>query len=157
MSLDPDLLRAFRVARYRVCAAGRPRIHVGRRAPAVEALAADAQAFGFITACNPDGRRRGRASNVRDDAALAAALRAAGFDLHRAIAGDVAGRWNEAGWLVAATDAHDAFARLDALALRFGQLGVLAWRRGGRVRLRIHARAPAGLPPACVDAVPRCR
>ena len=55
-----------------------------------------------------------------------------------------AGAWREPGWLLADLDA----ALGDALAREFGQAGVLAWRRGEPVRLRMLLGRPAQAEPA---------
>nr|WP_257644316.1 DUF3293 domain-containing protein [Luteimonas salinisoli] len=102
----------------------------------------------MLSAWNPRSRPLAEALNRAADAHLAQAIRASGRRALRASAAAPDGGWREPGWLVAGIDA----AALDALALRFGQLGVLHWQRGRTVRMRMYGARPADLDPhPCVD------
>ena len=140
---DPDdvatLATAFAMALYRVPELGAAgRVHVGVAALALE-QAMPAQAYGFITAWNPDPRSTSRLGNDRADAALGAELDALRVRHLRAFASDARGGHREDGWLVLDLP----LAEVDRLARRFGQDGVLAWRAGEAVRLRLYHAAPA--------------
>jgi hypothetical protein len=139
--LDAEALAAaYRAARYLAdTPMGAHAVAVGEPAPALEA-GIDAASFAFITAWNPASRPCGDGENRAADARLAIEVDARGIRRWpmRACARD--GGWAEPGWLLAGIDP----ATLDGLARRFGQAGVLFWRRGEPVRLRMLLPGPAG-------------
>lgn len=109
----------------------------------------DASSFGLLSAWNPHSVQRPETLNREADAALQAALEAAGLAHCPAFAAARNRSWREPGWLVLDMPPST----LDALARRFDQLGTLHWERGGPVRLRMYASPPergAGLPD-CID------
>lgn len=139
---NPDdvaaLATAFAKAHYRVPELGAAgTVHVGVVAQALEQVL-PAQSYGFITAWNPDSEASSPPPNDRRDGALAAELDALGIRRLRATAADAAGGHREDGWLVPDLP----LAQIDRLARRFGQDGVLAWRAGDAVRLRLYHVAP---------------
>lgn len=138
---DPEALAAaFAKAHYRVPELGPAGIlRVGAVARAVE-QAMPARAYGFITAWNPASGSLSAADNQRADGALADELDALRMRRQRAFASDAQGGHREDGWLVL----DPPLAELDRLASRFGQDGVLAWRTGKPVRLRLYHAAPSG-------------
>ncbi|MDH5821659.1 DUF3293 domain-containing protein [Luteimonas sp. RD2P54] len=136
------LQRAYLEAVYRCRVGGRwlP-LRIGESAPAIDAALPGIACFGLLSAWNPGSRPLAEPENRSADARLARALRAAGW---RALPGSAAaadGVWREPGWLIAGIGQ----AALDALALRFGQLGALHWRRGGRVGMRMYRERPESL------------
>jgi hypothetical protein len=137
---DPAALAgAFANARYRVPEledAGN--VHVGTQARALEA-ALPAGRYAFITAWNADSETGDKPDNDRADGELAAELDRLGARRFRAEAADAQGGHREEGWLVLDLPV----AELDRLARHFGQDGVLSWRAGEPVRLRLYHREPA--------------
>ena len=133
-----ELAAAYADAEYAVVLDGDAlQLHVGKRATDLEAYW-PAQRYAFITAWNPASVPHSDATNETANALLAARLDAAGVARQPAHAYDHRGEWREAGWLVA--DLDDAI--LDLLACEFGQAGVLAWRFGEPVRLRMLLSKP---------------
>ena len=137
---DPEALAAaFAKAPYRVPELGAAGVlHVGAVAHALE-QAMPARAYGFITAWNPDSGSSSPAINDRADEDLIAELDALRIRRLRAFASDDHGGHREDGWLVLDLP----LAELDRLGRRFGQDGVLAWRTGEPVRLRLYHAAPS--------------
>jgi hypothetical protein len=119
--------------------------------PGLEFLRAhpDARGCGLVSAWNPQSVERPEALNRKADAAMQAALEAAGLPHRPAFAAARNRSWREPSWLVLDVPAS----LLDALARRFGQLGTLHWERGGPVRLRMYAPAPVPTQalPDCID------
>ena len=152
---DPVALAAtFSNAHYTVPELGTAGVlHVGALAPALE-RAMPARSYGFITAWNP-GSQSSRPDNDRADAALVAELDALQIRRHRAFASDPEGGHREDGWLVLDLP----LAGIDRLARRFGQDGVLAWRAGLAVRLRLYHSRPdtAGVAAPWIDWIGRPR
>ncbi len=153
---DPEkwrLARAWCAARYEVrLPEGRLPLRVGEPATALEARL-PAHAYLLITAWNPPLAVRTAEENRQADRRLQAWLREHGLTHVPAFASDGAGDWNEPGWL--ATDlARD---EADALARAFSQGGILHWRHGQPVRLRLLWPPPSGPAPqpafAAVDWV----
>jgi len=145
------LLQAYLAAAYRVrLADGWQPLRIGEPAPAL-AQCLPARAWTLVTAWNPQSLPQAAAANAAADAALQSALDAAGLRRLPATGGDAAGTWHEDGWLVADLPAAQA----DRLAQRLGQAGVLHWRHGEPVRLRMYRPRPAGIDaPPWVDWVP---
>ncbi|WP_372013185.1 DUF3293 domain-containing protein [Pseudoxanthomonas sp. 10H] len=144
------LLRAYLAARYRVHLGHGEwlALVVGRPAPAELARtfpAASGSPLTLVTGWNPQSRPQPAASNLAADAALRAELDALHRPVLRTTSGDVDGHWEEPGWLVAGLDTATA----DRLARRYGQAGLLHWRPGDPVRLRMYRTPPSG---AAADA-----
>jgi hypothetical protein len=142
--MTAGLLKAYLDARYEVeLAAGRVLLHVGQPAPALE-RALPAPCYALLTAWNPQSEPREDEANRAADADLQAELTALALTRLRAHGGDGVGHWHEPGWLVAGLEAAQA----DHLARRYGQAGILHWRHGEPVRLRMYGpRPPGDLPP----------
>ncbi|WP_447730570.1 DUF3293 domain-containing protein [Pseudoxanthomonas suwonensis] len=148
------LLGAYLEARYEVHGPGgilllRP----GQPAPQGLDAVLPAARWTLITASNPGSQPRSGADNHRAHAILQAGLDALGLRRLPTLASDTQGNWPEPGWLVADLSTADT----DALARRFGQAGVLHWRTGEAVRLRIYLAPPAdgleGIDTTCVEWV----
>jgi hypothetical protein len=133
-----ELAASYAAADYAVVLDGDAiALHVGQPATDVEAYWA-ARSYAFITAWNPASRPLTDAANDLADAQLMARLDALGVVRHPAWSADHAGQWRESGWLVADLDVEV----LDALAIEFGQAGVLFWKHGEPVRLRMVVTRP---------------
>ena len=113
-------------------------LRIGLPAPGPELAHPRTGAFALLSAWDPQSVPRPEASNRRADQALHGALLASGRDFVPAFSSAPDRSWREPSWLAMDLDPDD----LDALARRFGQLGVLAWRRGEPVRLRMFAQRP---------------
>jgi uncharacterized protein DUF3293 len=140
---NPDditaLADAFSRAHYMVPELGdAARMHVGALASAIEARIA-ATDYGFITAWNPDSASAARIDNDCADGELGAEIDRLGCRRLRAHAQDDQGAHREEGWLVLDLPLQE----MDRLARRFGQDGVLTWRAGQPVRLRLYHPEPA--------------
>lgn len=137
------LAHAYLAADYRWELDGQWReLAIGEPAPEADARFAEAGEFGLLTAWNPHSViRPERANRVADDA-LQAELAASGADFRPGFAAAHNRSWREPGWLVAGLP----MAALDALAQRYGQLGILYWPRGAAVRLRLFHAQPVGWP-----------
>lgn len=134
-----ELAVAYAAADYAVALDGDALpLRVGRPAADLEAYWPAAR-YMFVTAWNPASEPHSDSANHAADERLVARLDAAGVQRHAAWAEDTAGEWREPGWLLA--DLDEALAH--ALARDFGQAGVLAWRRGEPVRLRMLIARPA--------------
>lgn len=134
------LLQAWRIAAYAVWLEETAwPLRIGERAGALEQRA-PAGAYALISAWNPPPGMTPGANNHAQDRRLQARLREAGLIAHAAEAGDNHGDWREPGWLV--LDA--ARPQADALAREFGQGGLLYWRRGDAVGLRLMWSRPPG-------------
>lgn len=139
-----ELAIAYAAADYAVALDGDALpLRVGRPAADLEAYW-PAASYLFMTAWNPASEPHSDSANHAADERLVARLDAIGVQRHAAWAEDVAGQWREPGWLLA--DLDDAVA--NALAREFGQAGVLAWRRGEPVRLRMLIARPRHAGPA---------
>lgn len=159
------LLTAYLGAHYRVYLDDRAwlALEIGQPAPATLAQSLPATPCTLVTAWNPQSVARSREANDAADAALHAELDGLGVPVLRALAGQAHddgvvpafGRagprrdaseprsgqdWSEPGWLVGGLDT----AATDALARRYGQAGILHWRQGEPVRLRMYRPPPAG-------------
>ncbi|HEV8694266.1 MAG TPA: DUF3293 domain-containing protein [Lysobacter sp.] len=151
-----ELVAAYASAEYAVVLDGDAlQLHVGAPASDLEAYW-PAQQYAFITAWNPASIPHSDAANETANEALVARLDAMGLPRQPAHAYDRTGEWREAGWLVTDIDT----CALDLLAREFGQAGVLAWRYGEPVRLRMllpkppHAEAGGQIdwvPQDCPD------
>lgn len=133
-----ELALAYAAAEYAVALDGDALpLRVGRPAADLEAYW-PASRYLFVSAWNPASEPHSESANRAADERLIARLEAAGIPRHAAWAQDSAGEWREPGWLLA--DLDDLAA--NALARDFGQAGVLAWRRGEPVRLRMLIARP---------------
>jgi hypothetical protein len=165
------LLAAYLGAHYRVWLDDGAWVvlEIGQPAPAELAQSLPARWFTMVTAWNPQSVMRTQDANDAADAALRAELDRLGLPRLRALAGSGEGSgqvfpgqvsrghvrsepggledWSEPGWLVGGLDAAAA----DALAGRYDQTGILHWRQGEAVRLRIHRPRPAGTAHRWVD------
>ena len=141
---DPEkcrLARAWCAARYEVSPGeGRFPLRIGAPAKALEARF-PARDYLWITAWNPPLARRTAEENRRADQRLRAHLRETGHVHLPAGASDDTGGWHEPGWMVLDLARDDA----DALARAFAQGGILHWRHGQAVRLRLMWLPPSGL------------
>jgi hypothetical protein len=137
------LAHAYLAADYRWELDGRWHdLAIGQPAPELEACFPDANEFGLVSAWNPHSVvRPERANRVADDA-LRASLQTTGLPHRPGFSAARNRSWREPGWVVMGLPVDE----LDALAQRFGQLGVLHWQRGGRVRLRLYHASPRGWP-----------
>ncbi|QWF19327.1 DUF3293 domain-containing protein [Lysobacter capsici] len=139
-----ELAIAYAAADYAVALDGDALpLRVGRPAVDLEAYW-PASRYLFLTAWNPASEPHSDSANRAADERLVSRLDAVGVQRHAAWAEDAAGQWREPGWLLA--DLDDAVA--NALAREFGQAGVLAWRRGEPVRLRMLLGRPDHAEPA---------
>lgn len=133
-----ELATAYAVARYAVRLDGDTLpLRVGEPAPDLEAYW-PAECYTFITAWNPASEPHSDDANQTADALMVAQLDAVGVQRLAAWAEDPDGEWREPGWLLADMD-NDI---VDRLAHEFGQAGVLRWRRGEPVRLRMLVERP---------------
>lgn len=112
---------------------------VGQRAADIE-LQLPAQRYLFVTAWNPPPGEAPRQANLQAGERLHALLSADGYLCHPALGCDGKGGATEHGWLAREVPLE----RADALAREFGQGGILYWRRGEPVRLRMQWPRPAG-------------
>jgi len=139
---DPEkhrLARAWCGACYEVLAGdGVFPLRVGEPAQALERRL-PAPSYLWITAWNPPLARRTEEQNRQADLRLQARLQDAGRIHVPARASDGDGGWIEPGWLVLDMAPGEA----DALARAFLQGGILHWRQGQPVRLRLMWPAPA--------------
>jgi len=134
-----ELALVYLHAEYLVAVGRREwRFRIGLPAAEIEAVL-DAERYLFVSAWNPLSNEAGLADNMDADQRLQARLQQAGFQHHSALAGDNLGQHREHGWLV--LDLPEASA--DTLAREFGQAGVVYWRRGEPVRLRMQSMRPA--------------
>jgi hypothetical protein len=139
-----ELALAYAAAEYAVALDGDALpLRVGRPARDLEAYW-PATRYLFVSAWNPASQPHSDSANQAADERLVARLNTAGVQRHAAWAQDEAGQWREPGWLLA--DLDDPVA--NTLARDFGQAGVLAWRRGEPVRLRMLIARPADAQPA---------
>lgn len=136
MRLTPDVLDAWRHTDYRVrlAAGGFASIRCGLApSPALRALLRDAdEPWGFLTAWNPGGVVCPRAANRRRQRRLRDELIRLGLRAYAGIGVGARG-WREPSLFIAGIEP----AALDALARRFGQLGVLRGRGAGPAELHL--------------------
>lgn len=138
-----ELAHAYLQADYLVAVGRREwRLRIGASAAELESVLGAAR-YLFMTAWNPRSTDTGLAGNMEADQRLQARLQQAGFQHHSALGSDIAGEHREHGWLV--LDLPEATA--DLLAREFAQAGVVYWRRGQPVRLRMQSTAPAQWRP----------
>jgi hypothetical protein len=116
-------------------------LRIGLPAPGPELVHTGAGTFGLLSAWNPQSVLRPEPENRHADQALHDALLASGKAFVPAFSSAPDRSWREPSWLVMDL----ALADLDALGGRFGQLGMLAWRRGQAVRLRMLSARPERL------------
>lgn len=129
------LAEAYRLAAYFVDLEGEAiEIAVGHLAARLEVLLGRADSFAYITACNPASELQPDAYNQRADRELRAAIDHHGYLRWPMNSSSPDGQWWEAGWLVG----NAPPALLDEWARRFRQRGILLWRRGEPVRLRMY-------------------
>ncbi|MDQ3206110.1 MAG: DUF3293 domain-containing protein [Pseudomonadota bacterium] len=144
------LATAYAAAQYVVMLDGDTlRLRVGEPAADVEAYWTG-QRYVFITAWNPASEPHSDTANMTADTLLVTQLDAMGLRRQSAWAESPDSSWREPGWLVADPEPSQS----DTLAQEFGQAGILAWRRGEPVRLRMLVpRPPNAEPLPCVDWV----
>lgn len=141
-----SLAEAYRLAAYFVDLEGDAiEIAVGHRANRLEAHLPGPATFAYISACNPGSELRPEAENRRADGELRAEIERQGLLRWPMHSSSPDGEWWEAGWLVGDAPAT----LLDGWARRFRQSGILLWRRGEAVRLRMYGRA--GSPHSQID------
>lgn len=133
-----ELASAYASAIYSVALDGDTvRLHVGQPASDLEAYW-PARNYVFLTAWNPASQPHSEGANQTADGLLVGELDAAGLARLAACAESPDGQWREPGWLLADADDH----LVDRLAGEFGQAGVLSWRSGEPVRLRMLVGRP---------------
>lgn len=149
MSLNNDLriatlLDAYYAAEYRWELDGEWRaLRIGQPAPEIEAFFPQSQRFGLLSAWDPQSIPRPDAVNRRADESLHTALIASGLPFRPGFSSAANRSWREPSWIV--MDMADA--DFDRLALRYGQLGTVVWRRGEPVGLRMYAQQPLMAKP----------
>lgn len=136
------LLRAYLAADYRWQHEGNWHdLRIGLPVPGAEMVYVGVQNFGLLSAWNPYSVERSEELNRDADQALHQALVTRGTRCVPAFSSAADRSWREPSWLAMDLPLAD----LDAMGRRFGQLGVLAWRRGEPVRLRLLLARPAGI------------
>jgi len=133
--MDEALLEAFRATTYHVCldAVRWAVIRVDLPLPAPLAAATGAQPWAFVTAWNPQARRRPPAENEAAQRELLASLsQHAGANVYPAIGVGTSG-WSEPSLFVTGMDV----AALDRLARSHGQLAYVHGEAGGHATLRV--------------------
>lgn len=106
---------------------------IGTPATTLESRLPQIERFGWITAWNPRSIARPKPENQRADHDLQQAVDALEVPRWYSEATPDDRRWLEPGWLLG----NVSTGSLERLAIRFGQLGVLHWRREMPVTLRI--------------------
>ncbi|MBA2078587.1 DUF3293 domain-containing protein [Rhodanobacter sp. PCA2] len=133
--MDEALLEAFRSTTYHVCldAVRWAIIRVDLPLPAPLAAVVGAQPWAFVTAWNPQARRRPPAENEAAQHELLAALeQQAGAKVYPAIGVGTSG-WSEPSLFVTGA----GVATLDGLTRSHGQLAYVHGEAGGHATLRI--------------------
>ncbi|MEW9572850.1 DUF3293 domain-containing protein [Rhodanobacter sp. Si-c] len=133
--MDEALLEAFRSTTYHVCldTVSWAIIRVDLPLPAPLANVVGAQPWAFITAWNPQARRRPPAENEAAQRELLAALkRQAGVNVYAAIGVGTSG-WSEPSLFVTGMDVG----ALDQLTRSHGQLAYVHGEAGGHAMLRV--------------------
>lgn len=116
-------------------------LRIGLPAPGPELIHRDAGEFALLTAWDPQSVPRPEPVNRRADQALHDALLASGRNFLPAFSSASDRSWREPSWMVMDLPQSD----LDALGRRFGQLGMVTWRRGQALRLRMLVARPGRL------------
>lgn len=138
-----ELARAYAGAVYSVALDGDTLpLRVGQPAADLEAYW-PARGYAFLTAWNPASQPHSDEANHTADGLLVAELDAAGIARLAACAQSPDGQWREPGWLLSDAEEHV----VERLAQEFGQAGILSWRCGTPVRLKMLTGCPqpAGL------------
>ena len=133
--MDEALLEAFRATAYHVCldSVTWATIRVDLPLPAVLAEAVGARPWAFVTAWNPQARRRPPAENLAAQRKLLAALQnQPGVAVHPALGVGTSG-WSEPSLFVAGVGIDV----LDRLARDHGQLAYVHGEAGGVALLRV--------------------
>lgn len=133
--MDKALLEAFRSTTYHVCidTVRWAIIRVDLPLPVPLAAVVGAQPWAFITAWNPQARRRPPAENEAAQRELLIALKQqAGVKVYPAIGVGTSG-WSEPSLLVTAIGVE----ALDALTRSHGQLAYVYGEAGGHAMLRV--------------------
>lgn len=133
--MDEALLEAFRTTTYHVCldTVRWAVIRVDLPLPAPLAAATGAQPWAFVTAWNPQARRRAQAENEAAQRELLASLRQqAGVNVYPAIGVGTSG-WSEPSLFVTGMEV----AALDRLTRSHGQLAYVHGEAGGHATLRV--------------------
>lgn len=153
-TLDParlhELLHAYLDAEYRWELARRWRtLTIGALAPDMEQAFPEAKGFGLLSAWDPHSIKRPKPVNQAADDDLRKLLESSGRHYRAGFSSARNRSWREPSWIVADMSPT----KLDALARRFGQLGILCWTSGQPVRLRMYAPMPEDWPqPDCAHA-----
>lgn len=133
--MDEALLEAFRATAYHVCldTVTWATIRVDVPLPAPLAALAGARPWAFVTAWNPQARRRPPAENLAAQRELLAALQEQpGVAVHPALGVGTSG-WSEPSLFVVGADVPV----LDELARAHGQLAYVHGAAGSAARLRV--------------------
>lgn len=133
--MDEALLEAFRATAYHVCldTVTWATIRVDLPLPAPLAAVAGARPWAFVTAWNPQARRRPPAENLAAQRELLAALRdRPGLAVHPALGVGASG-WSEPSLFVVGADVP----LLDELARVHGQLAYVHGQAGSAALLRV--------------------
>ena len=133
--MDEALLEAFRATAYHVCldTVTWATIRVDLPLPGPLADVVGARPWAFVTAWNPQARRRPPAENLAAQRELLAALqKQPGVAVHPALGVGTSG-WSEPSLFVVGAGVH----ALDKLARAHGQLAYVHGEAGGAALLRI--------------------
>ena len=131
--LTAELAVAYACAHYFVTIGHREWLFgVGQLASDIERQLG-AASYSFITAWNPAPHAASVDENMEADLRLQARLKQTGHVHHSALGSNAQGGAVEYGWVVLDMSADDS----DALAREFAQAGLLFWRHGEPVRLRM--------------------
>lgn len=133
--MDEALLEAFRDTAYHVCVdtVTWATIRIDLRLPAELAALVDSRHWAFITAWNPQARRRSAAENLAAQGDLLAALQIQPGTIIRPAIGVGASGWSEPSLFVAGPDSEF----LDELAATHGQLAYVHGEGAGTASLRV--------------------
>ena len=133
--MDEALLEAFRATAYHVCldTVTWATIRVDLPLPGPLADVVGARPWAFVTAWNPQARRRPPAENLAAQRQLLAALqKQPGVAVHPALGVGTSG-WSEPSLFVVGAGVH----ALDKLARTHGQLAYVHGEAGGAALLRV--------------------
>ncbi|HEX2829732.1 MAG TPA: DUF3293 domain-containing protein [Burkholderiales bacterium] len=137
-----NLDAAYRATTYRVYAPDAIDLTIGARSAALDGLLEErrADAWAFMTAWNPGSRQFTEAENARRQAELLALLRDRGFEWLAGSGVPARPDWQpEESVLVLDVGCDEAI----AIAQEFGQVAIVAGKRGGAAELVYCDRTPA--------------